>query len=170
MITQSVKWLASRLATYLCRAGSNCPCGMLAKISSGLHLPGCVGFTDCCPGFPPAADSRPKCVFKSLEMLDLTSIPEVIPAHMCLRMIIKACKVNKSNINHFKLCVSLFKNTTSLMILEKPWIIRLCKSILILSCGFLCIGIFPAEGAVVDFSRQHCMIGKLLPTQVIKYL
>ena len=34
----------------------------------------------------------------------------------------------------------------------------------------LSIGIFPAEEAVVDFSRQHCTIGKLLPAQVIKYL
>ena len=44
---------------------------------------GCGGFTEYCPGFPPAEDSRPKCVFKSLELLDLTSILEVIPAHMC---------------------------------------------------------------------------------------
>ena len=34
-------------------------------------------------GVPPAEDSQLKCVFKSLELLDLTSIPEVIPAHMC---------------------------------------------------------------------------------------
>ena len=80
---KSVKRLASRLATYLCHTGSNCACGMLAKISSGLHLPGCGGFTAYCPGFPPAEDSRPKCVFKGLELLDLTSIPEVIPTHMC---------------------------------------------------------------------------------------
>ena len=56
----SLKRLASRLATYLCRMGPNCASGMLAKISSGekyqykhekecffdCHLPGCGGFTE----------------------------------------------------------------------------------------------------------------------------
>ena len=34
---------------------------------------------------------------------------------------------------------------------------RLCKCILIRSCGFLSIGIFPAEEAVVDFSTQRTL-------------
>ena len=39
---------------------------------------------------------------------------------------------------------------------------RLCKHF-----GFA--DFYPLE-AIVDFSRQHCMIRKLLPVQVIKYL
>ena len=124
------KTVGLTIATYLCRTGSNCACGMLAKILSGekyqykewfdCHLPGCSGFTEYCPGFPPAEDSRPKCVFKSLELLDLIAQFHVMPAHMCFTHNNKSIQSDKSNINHFKLCVSLFKNTTSLMILEKP--------------------------------------------------
>ena len=47
------------------------------------------------------------------QKLDLTSIPEVIPAHMCFTNDNKSMQSEKSNINNFKLCVSLFKNTSS---------------------------------------------------------
>ena len=81
---------------------------MLAKILSGekyqyidCHLPVWGGFTEYCPGFPLAEDSRPKCVFKSLELLDLTSIPQGISAHICFTHNNKS--MQSENINHFPL-------------------------------------------------------------------
>ena len=51
---------------------------------------------------------------KSLELLDLTSIPEVVPAHMCFTHTKSMQSEKKSNLNHFKIDFN-----TSLMILEK---------------------------------------------------
>ena len=44
-----LKWFASRLAIYLCRAGSNCTGDkypLTYRYGVGCHLPGCSGFTE----------------------------------------------------------------------------------------------------------------------------